>query len=93
MVKKVLNIGGSTTEPGFKQLPNMLYGKIKKIATFSSLTKSKPVQVGIESVPGYVPTVNPVLLFTVNCIVCHAWINPNDDGSDGVPVLVEKKLK
>ena len=57
------------------------------------VTKCKPVQMRVESVPGDVPAVHPVLLLTVNGVVGHAGVNPDNDGPDCGPVLVEQELE
>ena len=75
------------------------------------VTKRKPVQMRVESLPGDVPAVHSILtnqrralvrvnqsessiylLLTVNGVVGHGGVNPDNDGAHSLPVLVEQEL-
>ena len=40
-----------------------------------------------------VPTVGAILLLTVDCVVCHLWVEPDDHTPDSLVVLVDEELK
>ena len=56
------------------------------------VTKCKPVQTVVEFLSTDVPAVDPVLLLTVDGVMLHVGVQPDNDGPHGVVVLVEQEL-
>ena len=57
------------------------------------VTKGKPVEVLPELGGRDVPAVGPILLLTVNRIVFHLWVKPDDHTPDGLVVLMDEELE